>query len=178
MPNDNIDRAIKKALGGEGDTNYHTVRYEGYGPGGVAMIVEGLTDNKNRTASDVRSAFSKYGGSLGESNSVVFQFDHIGYILYGKESASEDKLFEIAMEYDADDIATMEDSFEVICSMEKTIPLRDALMEKFGNPLSSGITWRPKNVVEVEAETLKTLTKLVDILEDNDDVQLVVTNCA
>ncbi|MDR3156029.1 MAG: YebC/PmpR family DNA-binding transcriptional regulator [Holosporaceae bacterium] len=178
MPNDNIDRAIKKALGGDSDTNYQSIRYEGYGPGSVAMIVEGLTDNKNRTASEVRSAFSKHGGSLGESNSVIFQFDHIGYVLYDKKSASEEKLFEIAMEYDANDVTTTEDGFEVLCSMEKTVSLRDAMIEKFGNPLSSGITWRPKNVVAVEAEVLKTLTKLIDALEDNDDVQLVVTNCA
>ncbi|MDR1334933.1 MAG: YebC/PmpR family DNA-binding transcriptional regulator [Holosporaceae bacterium] len=177
MPNDNIDRAIKKALGEDGDNDYHSVRYEGYGPGGVAVIVEGLTDNKNRTASDVRSSFSKHGGSLGESNSVIFQFDRTGYILYDKESASEDALLEIALEYDANDITSTDDGYEVLCSIEKTVPLRDALMVKFGNPISSGITWRPKNFVSVGTETLKTLTKLVDVLEDNDDVQLVVTNC-
>ena len=93
MPKDNVDRAIKKALGGDAGADYHNVRYEGYGPGGVAIIVEGLTDNKNRTASDVRSAFTKFGGNLGETNSVSFQFDRVGYISYGKETASEETMF-------------------------------------------------------------------------------------
>jgi YebC/PmpR family DNA-binding regulatory protein len=176
MPKDNVDRAIKKALGGDAGADYQNVRYEGYGPGGVAIIVEGLTDNKNRTAPEVRSAFSKFGGSLGESNSVSFQFDHAGYISYDKKVASEDEMFEAAIDAGADDVAVDGDNFEITCPMEKLSFVRDNLIKKFGDPLEAKVTWIPKNTVAVDGEVAKTLFKLIEILEDNDDVQSVVAN--
>ncbi len=176
MPKDNIERAIKKAVGGSADTDYQAVRYEGYGPGGVAIIVEGLTDNKNRTAPAVRSAFTKFGGSLGETNSVSFQFEHIGYISYPKDAASEDTIFESALELGADDIITNDDGYEIICSIEQLNAVRDGLSQKFGDPLEAKVTWKPKNTIAVDANTAKTLFKLIDILEDDDDVQSVIAN--
>ncbi|MDR1333708.1 MAG: YebC/PmpR family DNA-binding transcriptional regulator [Holosporaceae bacterium] len=175
MPKDNVDRAIKKALGGESGADYQSVRYEGYGPGGVAIIVEGLTDNKNRTAPEVRSAFSKFGGSLGETNSVSFQFDHVGYISYDKKVASEDEMLEAALEAGADDVAT-DDSFEITCALEQLSSVRDSLIKKFGDPSEAKVTWIPKNTIAVDGDIAKTLFKLIEILEDNDDVQLVVAN--
>jgi YebC/PmpR family DNA-binding regulatory protein len=176
MPKDNVDRAIKKALGGDAGADYQNVRYEGYGPGGVAIIVEGLTDNKNRTASDVRSAFTKFGGNLGETNSVSFQFDRVGYISYGKETASEETMFEAAIEAGADDIIC-EENFEVVCSMERLSSVRDKLIAKFGDPSEAKIAWQPKNTIAISGDAAKTLFKLIEALEDNDDVQSVATNC-
>jgi YebC/PmpR family DNA-binding regulatory protein len=176
MPNDNIDRAIKKATGNETGVDYQSVRYEGYGPGGVAIIVEGLTDNKNRTAPEVRSAFSKFSGSLGETNSVSFQFEHVGYMRYGCANISEEDIFETALEAGADDIALEDDSFEITSPLEHFSSLRDALWKKFGEPSEANVIWKPKNTVSVSGENAKTLAKLVELLEDNDDVQSVTTN--
>lgn len=176
MPKDNVDRAIKKALGGAGDVNYQFVRYEGYGPGGVAIIVEGLTDNKNRTAAEVRSAFSKFGGSLGEENSVSFQFDHVGYILFKNASLSEDMVFETALEAGADDISFENEIFEIICSVNNLSFVRDTLSQKFGDPEEAKIVWKPKSCVPIDAETSTSLFKLLDVLEDNEDIQTVVAN--
>lgn len=176
MPKDNIERAIKKALGGGDDTDFQAVRYEGYGPGGVAIIVEGLTDNKKRTAPEVRSAFTKYNGSLGEANSVSFQFDHIGCVIYKSDAATEDEMFEAAIECGAEDIQTGDDVYEITCAIEQLAAVRDGLSKKFGDPLEARITWKPKNTVPVDVDTANTLAKLVDLLEDNDDVQSVVTN--
>lgn len=177
MPKDNIDRAIKKALGGDTDSDYQRVVYEGYGPGGVAIIVEGLTNNKNRTASAVRSAFSKFGGSLGETNSVSFQFDRVGCVSYPKDIAkSEDMLLEMGLEVGADDVISEDDSCEFICSMEQLSSVRDSLIEKLGDPLSAKITWKPKNLVSINENTAQSLSKLIDMLEDDDDVQAVFAN--
>ena len=176
MPKDNVDRAIKKALGGNDDTDYQFVRYEGYGPGGIAIIVEGLTDNKNRTAPEVRSAFSKFGGNLGEEHSVSFQFEHVGYISYKKEEISEENIFEIAIENGADDILIEEELFEIICPIETLSELRDTLVKKFGDPIEARIIWKPKNTISIDSETEKSLFKLLEYLEDNDDIQYVVTN--
>lgn len=175
MPKDNVDRAIKKAAGNEAGADYQNVRYEGYGPGGVAIIVEGLTDNKNRTAPEVRSAFTKFGGSLGETNSVSFQFDHVGYIAYPKEIATEDALFEAAIEAGADDLVT-DDVYEIYCSIENLSALRDELIKKYGDPQEAKVMWRPKNTTPVTADVAKSLFKLIDMLEDNDDVQNVFAN--
>ncbi|MDR1560957.1 MAG: YebC/PmpR family DNA-binding transcriptional regulator [Holosporaceae bacterium] len=177
MPKDNVDRAIKKAIGGDTEADYQAIRYEGYGPGGVAIIVEGLTDNKNRTAPEVRAAFAKFGGSLGETNSVSFQFDHVGYILYERDKISENEMFETVVDAGAKDLVTTSDFFEVICSLEQLSSVRDTLMKKFGDPKEARITWKPKNMVAVSTETAKTLFKLIETLEDNDDIQLVVANC-
>lgn len=176
MPKDNVERAIKKALGGGDDSNYQAVRYEGYGPGGVAIIVEGLTDNKKRTVPEIRAAFTKYGGSLGEENSVSFQFDHVGCVIYNGEVADEDEMFESAVEFGAEDIQLEDGVYEITCSIERLASVRDGLAKKFGDPLEARIIWKPKNVVPVDASTAATLGKLIDLLEDNDDVQLVVTN--
>ena len=177
MPKDNIDRAIKKALGGDTDSDYQRVVYEGYGPGGVAIIVEGLTNNKNRTASAVRSAFSKFGGSLGETNSVSFQFDRVGCVSYPKDIAkSEDMLLEMGLEVGADDVISEDDSCEFICSMEQLSSVRDSLIEKLGDPLSAKITWKPKNLISINENTAQSLSKLIDMLEDDDDVQAVFAN--
>lgn len=176
MPKDNVERAIKKASGSDAGADYQSVRYEGYGPGGVAIIVEGLTDNKNRTAPAVRSAFTKFGCSLGETNSVSFQFDHIGYISYPKNVTTEDAMFEAGIEAGADDIITNDDGYEIICSMEQLNNVREALTKKFGDPLEAKVTWKPKNTIAIDAASATTLFKLIDILEDDDDVQSVVAN--
>lgn len=176
MPKDNVERAIKKASGGDADTDFQAVRYEGYGPGGVAIIVEGLTDNKKRTVPEVRSAFAKYNGSLGEENSVSFQFDHVGCVIFKKDVASEDAMFEVALEYGAEDIQSFDEIYEITCAMENLATIRDGLSQKFGDPLEARITWKPKTTVPVSPETAVSLSKLIDLLEDNDDVQSVVTN--
>jgi YebC/PmpR family DNA-binding regulatory protein len=175
MPKDNVDRAIKKALGGEAGVEYQSVRYEGYGPGGVAIIVEGLTDNKNRTAPEIRSAFAKFGGSLGEANSVSFQFDHVGYIFYPKEAASEEDMFEAALEAGADDISS-NDGFEIICPLDQLSSIRDKLIRRFDDPQEAKVTWRPKTFISVDVDAAKSLLKLIETLEDNDDVQYVIAN--
>lgn len=176
MPKDNIERAIKKAAGGDDDTVYTEVRYEGYGPGGVAIIVDGLTDNKNRTASDVRSTFTKYGGSLGESNSVIFQFDHVGEIIYPLEKATADDMFEAALEAGADDVQSTEAHHIITTSFEDLNTVREALEKTFGDTERSEPVWRPQNTVSVDEQKALTLFKLIEILEDNDDVQSVSAN--
>ena len=177
MPKDNVERAIKKALGDEADNNYAEVRYEGYGPGGVAIIVEALTDNKNRTAPDVRSAFAKFGGSLGESGSVSFQFSHLGYIEYKKSVAEEEDFWNAAVEAGAEDVDSSDDEVYVVtCEIAELGNVRDKLMEKFGDPNAAKIIWKPNNTVPVNDDTARTLFKLIDLLEDNDDVQSVTAN--
>jgi YebC/PmpR family DNA-binding regulatory protein len=176
MPKDNVDRAVKKALGNEAGADYQNVRYEGYGPGGVAIIVEGLTDNKNRTASDVRSAFTKFGGSLGEANSVSFQFNHVGIVSYDKNKATEEQMFEAIVEVGADDLICGE-KFEVICAPEQLSSVRDGLTKKFGDPLEAKTARLPKTVIPVEGDIAGTLFRLIEALEDNDDVQSVTANC-
>ncbi|MFN7709429.1 MAG: YebC/PmpR family DNA-binding transcriptional regulator [Holosporales bacterium] len=176
MPKDNIERAIKRGLGGDDTANYEEVRYEGYGPGGVAVIVETLTDNRNRTAAEVRAAFSKHSGNLGESNSVSFQFDRLGVIEYPLSVAGPDAVFEAAIDAGANDVQSGETLHEILCAPEDLMAARDALSAKFGDPASSKLAWRAKVTVPVDAETAKTLFKLIDVLEDNDDVQSVYAN--
>jgi YebC/PmpR family DNA-binding regulatory protein len=175
MPKDNIDRAIKKALGGEDMSNFEEVRYEGYGPAGTAVIVECLTDNRNRTASEVRSYFTKHGGNMGETGSVGFMFERIGYITFST-SHDFDKTFESAVEAGADNVETVEDAHEVTCSMDSFAAVRDGLIEKMGDPLEAKVIWRPINTNPLDEDAAKTLMKLIDVLEDNDDVQNVYTN--
>ena len=176
MPKDNIERAIKKASGSSDDANYQSVRYEGYGPGGVAIIVEGLTDNKNRTAPAVRSAFTKFGGSLGETNSVSFQFKHTGLIVYPRNVAPIEKFFEAILVAGADDLFGYETTYEVTCAIEDLNNIRERLTEKYGDPLEAQVTWLPINTVEIDANTARSLFKLIDVLEDDDDVQRVIAN--
>ncbi|WP_374623610.1 YebC/PmpR family DNA-binding transcriptional regulator [Devosia sp.] len=175
MPKDNIDRAIKKAAGNDGE-NYEEIRYEGYGPGGVAVIVEALTDNRNRTASNVRSTFSKNGGALGETNSVGFMFDRVGEIAYPASAGDADKVMEAAIEAGADDVESDEDGHWIYTSFESMADVSAALEKALGEPESAKFIFRPQNYVPVDAEKGETLMKLIAILEDDDDVQNVYTN--
>jgi YebC/PmpR family DNA-binding regulatory protein len=175
MPKDNIDRAIKKASGAEGE-NYEEIRYEGYGPGGVAVIVEALTDNRNRTASNVRSTFSKNGGALGETNSVGFMFDRVGEIAYPASAGSADKVMEAAIEAGADDVESDEEGHWIYCSFEAMNDVAAALEKSLGEPESAKFIWQPQNTVPVDADKGATLMKMIGLLEDDDDVQNVYTN--
>jgi len=176
MPKDNIDRVLKKAEGGGEDDNYEDIRYEGYAPGGVAMIVEALTDNRNRTASEVRAAFSKHGGTLGETNSVSFMFDRIGQISYPADKADADAMFEAALEAGAENVESSEDGHVITCAPEDLSAVREALSEKFGAPENAELTWKPQNTVPVDEGQAETIMKLLAVLEDNDDVQSVSAN--
>ena len=177
MPKDTVDRAIKRGAGGAGDgEQYEEVRYEGYGPGGVAVIAEALTDNRNRTASEIRSAFAKAGGSLGETNSVSFLFDRVGMIRFAAKAATADQMFEAALEGGADNVESGEQGHEITCAPDALNEVRDALEAKFGAPESAKLWWRPKNLVPVSEDTAEGLFKLLEILEDNDDVQSVIAN--
>jgi YebC/PmpR family DNA-binding regulatory protein len=179
MPRDNIDRAIKKATGSDGE-NYEAIRYEGYGPGGVAVIVEALTDNRNRTASNVRSTFSKNGGVLGETNSVAFMFDRMGEIFYPLTVGNADKVMEAAIEAGADDVETDEDEEEgghtIFTTFEKMMEVAAALEKSLGEPESVKAIWRPQNNVPVDGEKGAALIKLIGLLEDDDDIQDVYAN--
>ena len=176
MTKDTIDRAVAKAAGAGGGEDYVEVRYEGYGPAGVAVIVETLTDNRNRTASDVRAAFSKYGGALGETNSVGFMFDRLGAIRYPLSAGSADDMLEVAIDAGAENAETDDDGHEITCAVEDFFSVRDALEAKFGAPESAKLDWRPTTTVTLDEERAKSVMKLVDVLEDNDDVQNVYAN--
>jgi YebC/PmpR family DNA-binding regulatory protein len=175
MPTDNIDRAIKKASGSEGE-NYEEVRYEGYGPGGVAVIVEALTDNRNRTASNVRSTFDKNGGALGSTNSVAFTFDRVGEIVYPASVGDADKVMEAAIEAGADDVESDEDGHWIYTAFEAMNDAAAALEKTLGEPESVKAVWKPQNTVMVDAEKGATLQKLIGTLEEDDDVQNVYAN--
>ncbi|WP_334176691.1 YebC/PmpR family DNA-binding transcriptional regulator [Pseudoxanthobacter sp.] len=175
MPKDNIERAIKKAQAADGD-NFEEVRYEGYGPGGVAVIVESLTDNRNRTASAVRAAFTKHGGALGETGSVSFMFDRVGEITFAAKVGSDDKVMEAAIEAGADDVQSSEDGHIVTCAFEATGEVAEALTAALGEPEGVKIVWKPQNLVPVDDDKGATLLKLIAQLEDDDDVQNVFSN--
>ena len=175
MPKDNIDRVIKKAEGGDG-AQYEEIRYEGYGPGGTALIVETMTDNRNRTASEVRAAFSKYNGSLGETGSVSFMFDRVGEVLYPIDAADGDAMFEAALDAGADNVESDDDGHAITCAIEDFNMVRDTLEETFGSPEEAAIVWKPQNTVEVTADHAKGLLKLMEVLDDNDDVQAIASN--
>ena len=176
MTRDTIDRAIRKATGAAGGDDYLEVRYEGYGPAGVALIVEALTDNRNRTASDVRSAFSKHGGALGETNSVSFLFNRMGVIRYPLSVASADDVLEAAIDAGAENAESDADGHEITCPTEDFFAVRDALEARFGAPESAKLDWRPATSVTLDEERAGSLLKLLDALEDNDDVQNVYAN--
>ena len=175
MPKDNIERAIKKAIGGEGE-NYSDIRYEGYGPGGVAIIVEALTDNRNRAASDIRSYFSKAGGNLGETGSVSFMFDRTGVVEYDRTVASDDAMLDAAIEAGADDVISSESGHEIYASLENLREVTKALEAKFGEPRKAALTWKPQSTVSVDDDTGEKLLKLMDMLHEHDDVQNVFAN--
>lgn len=175
MPKDNIERAVKKALGNEGE-NYDEIRYEGYGPGGVAVIVEALTDNRNRAASDIRSFFTKSGGNLGETGSVSFMFDRTGIIEYDRSVADDDSVLDAAIEAGADDVVSGEGGHEIYASTEGYRDVAKALEAKFGEPRKAALIWKPQNTVAVDDETGEKLLKLMDLLNEHDDVQNVYAN--
>ena len=175
MPKDNIERAIKKAMGGDAE-NYDTVRYEGYGPGGVAVIVEALTDNRNRTASNVRSLFTKFGGNLGESGSVAFMFARVGEIVYPAAKASGDAMLEAAIDAGADDVVSDEQGHTVTCAFESIGEVSSSLAKTFGEATSVKIVWKPQTMAPGDQEKAESLMKLVDALDEDDDVQVVFSN--
>jgi YebC/PmpR family DNA-binding regulatory protein len=175
MPKDNIERVLKRAEGGEGE-NYDEVRYEGYGPGGTALIVDSMTDNRNRTASEVRAAFNKYGGSLGETGSVSFMFDRVGQIIYPVDVADSDTMFEVVLEAGADNVESDDNGHEIICASEDFNAVRDLLEAALGAPEESGLIWKAQNSITVNEAQASTLLKLLDALDDNDDVQNVASN--
>jgi YebC/PmpR family DNA-binding regulatory protein len=175
MSKDSIDRAIKKSQGSDAD-NFDEIRYEGYGPGGIAVIVEVLTDNRNRTASDVRSYFTKTGGNLAETGAVSFMFDHLGLVEYDAKVASADAMLEAAIDAGADDVASSQDGHEVYASQESFVEVAKALEAKFGEPRKSGLVWRPQNTVEVDDEKGEKMLKLMELLTEHDDVQNVYAN--
>ena len=175
MPKDNIERVLKRAEGGEGE-QYEEIRYEGYGAGGTAFIVEALTDNRNRTASEVRAAFSKFGGSLGETGSVSFMFDKVGQIIYPVEVTNADSMFEAALEAGAQDVETDDDTHLVTTAPEDFNAAREKLEEIFGAPEEAQLTWVAQNTLDVNEDQARTLLKFIDTLEDNDDVQSLSFN--
>ena len=175
MPKDNIERAIKKASGADAET-YDEVRYEGYAPGGVAVIIEALTDNRNRTAGEVRSYFTKAGGALAETGAVSFMFDHVGLIEFPSAAASEDAMMEAAIEAGADDVATGDDGHAVVTAIDSLRDVAQALEQKFGEPRAAKIIWKPQTTIAVDDEAGEKILRLVGALEDNDDVQTVYAN--
>ena len=175
MPKDNIDRAIKKASSADTE-NYDEVRYEGYAPGGVAVIVEALTDNRNRTAGEVRSYFTKAGGSLAETGAVSFMFDRVGVIVFDRKVADDEAMLEAAIDAGADDVASGPEEHEVITSVAALRDAQKALEAKFGEPLRASIVWRPQNTIAVDDDAGEKILRLVGALEDNEDVQTVTAN--
>jgi YebC/PmpR family DNA-binding regulatory protein len=175
MPKDNIDRAIKKAMSGEAD-NMEEIRYEGFGPGGVGLIVEVLTDNRNRSAMSLRTIFGKNGGALGESGSVAFMFDRMGQITYPAKAGSEDAVMEAAIEAGAEDVESDEETHLIFTAFEDLNTVVEALQASLGDPKATGIVWRPKSGVPISGDPAASLMKLMDALDDDDDVQNVFAN--
>jgi YebC/PmpR family DNA-binding regulatory protein len=176
MPKDTIDRAIKRGSGGEDGANYEDVRYEGYGPGGAAIIIEALTDNRNRTASEVRTIFSKHGGTLGETNSVSFMFERVGLVHYPAKAGSADAMFEAALEAGAGNVESSDQGHDVTCPVDDSSAVATALEKRFGAPERAGLAWRSLNTVAVSGDAAEMLFKMLDALDDNDDVRNVTSN--
>lgn len=175
MPKDNIERAIKKASGADAES-YEEIRYEGYGPGGIAVIVEAMTDNRNRTASNVRSYFAKYGGNLGETGSVGFMFDRMGQILYPASVGGADKVMEAAIDAGASDVESSDDGHVIWCAFEDLAEVSAALEASLGEAESTKLVWKPQTTTELDLDGMQKLMKLLDVLEDDDDVQSVTAN--
>jgi YebC/PmpR family DNA-binding regulatory protein len=175
MTKDTIERAIKKATGGDAES-YDEIRYEGYGPGGVAVIVEVLTDNRNRTAGEVRATFSKCGGNLAETGAVSFMFDHVGVVEYDAAAASADAMFEAAIEAGAEDVVSNENGHEIYTTVDSLREVAKALEAKFGEPRKAALTWKPQNTVAVDDEQGEKLLRLIETLNEHDDVQNVYAN--
>jgi YebC/PmpR family DNA-binding regulatory protein len=175
MPKDNIERAIKKSQESDGE-GFEEVRYEGFGPGGIGIIVETLTDNRNRTAGEVRSIFAKHGGNLGETGAVSFMFDRCGLIGYPAETASEEEMLEAAIEAGADDCVSGPGGHELYCPAEELHAVAGALEQRFGEASATRIAWRPQTLTQSDAETGEKIIRMIEALEDNDDVQNVYAN--
>ncbi len=175
MPKDNIDRAIKKAQGGEGD-NYEEIRYEGYGPGGIALIVEAMTDNRNRTASNVRSIFTKSGGNLAETGAVSFLFDRVGEVVYTAAAGDAETVFEAAIEAGADDVESDDEGHWIYCAADSLAAVAQALEDRLGEAETAKLIWKPQTTTELDLEGSQKLMRLVESLEDDDDVQSVTAN--
>lgn len=175
MPKDNIERAIKKAIGGEGDA-FEEIRYEGYGPDGVAVIVEAMTDNRNRTASTVRSTFTKNGGNLGETGSVAFMFDRKGQVTYSADVGDADTVMMAAIEAGAEDVESSEDGHIIWCADTDLNDVSNALEAELGESETAKLVWRPTTTTELDLEGAQKLMKLIDALEDDDDIQRVTAN--
>jgi YebC/PmpR family DNA-binding regulatory protein len=175
MPKDNIERAIKKAAGGDSE-NFEETRYEGYGPGGVAIIVEVLTDNRNRTAGEVRSTFTKSGGNLAETGAVSFMFDHVGVVEYDSNVATSDEMLDAAIEAGADDVISSPAGHEIYARQDSFHEVSKALEAKFGEPRKAGLVWKPQNTVKVNDEQGEKLLRLLETLNEHDDVQNVYAN--
>jgi len=175
LPKDVIDRAIKKSQAGEGD-DYEEIRYEGYGPGGVAVIVEAMTDNRNRTASTVRSTFTKHGGNLGETGSVSFMFERKGEIVYGADAGDEDTVMEAAIEAGAENVESGEEGHVITCADTDLNEVSTALEAALGESETAKLIWAPSTTTELDLEGAQKLMKLIDTLDDDDDVQRVTAN--
>jgi YebC/PmpR family DNA-binding regulatory protein len=175
MPKDNIERAIKKAAGNDAET-YEDMRYEGYGPGGIAVIVETLTDNRNRTAGDVRAAFTKSGGNLAETGAVSFMFDHVGVVEFEAGVADADAMLEAAIEAGAEDVVSNEGGHEVYTTTDTLAPVAKALETKFGEPRKAAMIWKPKNTIAVDDDKGEKVLNLIETLNEHDDVQNVYAN--
>jgi len=176
MPKENIDRAIKKGEGNDPDSNFEEVRYEGYGPAGIAIIIEAMTNNKNRTAAEIRSTFSKYGGNLGETGSVSYSFKRLGTISLDKKLAKEDELFDFIAENGSEDLDVTDDEYIIYCDQNKLHSLNENIIKKFGQTSSFQLTWKSENNISVHQEEADKLFKLLTTLEENDDVQNVSSN--
>ncbi len=176
MTRDTIDRAIKRAASGAQGEDYVEVRYEGYGPYGIAVIVEALTDNRNRTGGDLRSIFSKHGGALGETGSVAFQFDRKGVLRYLPGAASADAMLEAAIEAGAQDVESDAEGHEVSCAVEDFAAVRDALEQAFGTAEAAKLEWWPTTTVDLDEDRAREVLKLLDLLDEHDDVQQVFAN--
>jgi len=176
MPKDNIVRAIKKGETNDPDSNYQEIRYEGYGPDGVAIIIEAMTNNKNRTAAEIRSIFNKHGGNLGESGSVIFGFNRIGAITLSKNLGEESEVFEFIVENGSEDIEVNEDEYIIYCNQNELHILNEKIIKKFGESSSSQLTWKSENNINVDKDSADKLFKLLNTLEENEDVQNVSSN--
>jgi YebC/PmpR family DNA-binding regulatory protein len=176
MPKDTVERAIKRGAGGEGGEAYEEVRYEGYGPGGVAVIVEALTDNRNRTGGAVRAAFTKYGGNLGATGAVAHMFNHVGEIVYPASVGSADKVLDAAIEAGADDVVSDADGHAIACAFESLGPVAAALEVALGEPRSVKVVWKPNMSAQVDEDKAEAIMKMIAMLEDDDDVQNVYAN--
>ncbi len=175
LPKDVIDRAIKKASGGDAG-DYEEIRYEGFGPGGIGVIVEVLTDNRNRAAANVRSIFAKHGGNLGATGSVAFTWDRVGQIVYAAAAGSEDKVMEAAIEAGADDVESDEESHTIYTAFDQLSEVSHALEASLGAAKSTALAWRPKSRTPITGDGVATLMKLLEALDDDDDVQTVYSN--